>query len=113
MEIGKFSQAAQAYRDATKVAEKIVEQTEEGNASAVETGAPFKPDFMTLLGGTMDESRDAGYNSEIVSSKAIAREADVHDMIVAVSNTELTLNAVVAVRDRVINAYNDIIKMPI
>ena len=34
-------------------------------------------------------------------------------LVTAVANAELTLNTVVAVRDRVINAYNDIIKMSI
>ena len=113
MEIKSSAAAAAAYRDATRIAEKIVEETQSGQASAIETGQPMKPDFMELVGSSLDTSRDAGYNSEITSSKAIAREADMHDMITAVSNAELTLNAVVAVRDRVINAYNDIIKMPI
>ena len=113
MEIKNAASAAAAYRDATRIAEKIVEATESGEANAVQTGKPMKPDFAELVGGTLDTSRDVGYKGEITSSKAIAREADMHDMITAVSNAELTLNSVVAVRDKVISAYNDIIKMAI
>ena len=113
MEVGKFSQAAAAYRDATRVAEKIVEQTERGNAAPSQIDNPMRPSFQELLGGSLDDSRDSGYRSEMLSTKAIAKEADMHDMIAAVSNAELTLNAVVAVRDRVIGAYQDIITMPI
>ena len=113
MEINKFSAAAAAYRDATRVAEKIVEETGSGTASPASVDAPMKPSFSELMSNSLDESRDSGYKSEMLSTKAIAKEADMHDMIAAVSNAELTLNAVVAVRDRVIGAYNDIIKMPI
>jgi flagellar hook-basal body complex protein FliE len=38
---------------------------------------------------------------------------NLSDVVTSITNAELTLNAVVAVRDRVINAYNDIIKMNI
>ena len=113
MEISKFSQAAAAYRDATRVAEKIISETDSGQATPSQVQSPLKPSFSDLVSGSLDESRDAGYKGEMLSTKAIAKEADMHDMITAVSNAELTLNAVVAVRDRVISAYQDIIKMPI
>ncbi len=35
------------------------------------------------------------------------------DVVQAVSNAELTLQTVVAVRDRVVNAYQEIMRMPI
>jgi flagellar hook-basal body complex protein FliE len=49
----------------------------------------------------------------MTSTKSIANEAELHDLITSVSNAELTLNTVVAVRDRMISAYQDIIKMAI
>ena len=107
------TQAASAYRDAMRVAERIVAATGEETAAPETISPNLKPSFAELLGSSLDTARDGGYKSEMVSSKSIAREADMHDMIMAVSNAELTLNAVVAVRDRVINAYNDIVKMPI
>ena len=39
--------------------------------------------------------------------------ANIVDVVTAVSETEVAIDAVVAVRDRVIAAYEDIMKMPI
>ena len=44
---------------------------------------------------------------------AIAGEADVTDVVMAVTNAETTLQTVVAVRDRVMAAYQEILRMPI
>ena len=49
----------------------------------------------------------------MISAKAIAEKADLTDLVTSVTNAELTLQTVVAVRDRMISAYQDIIKMPI
>ena len=43
----------------------------------------------------------------------VAGKADLTDVVTAVSEAETALNTVVAIRDRVISAYQDIIKMPI
>ena len=43
----------------------------------------------------------------------IAKQAELADVITAVSNAEVTLQTVVAIRDRVIQAYQDIMRMPI
>ena len=42
-----------------------------------------------------------------------AGKADLGQVVTAVSNAEVTLQAAVAVRDKVIQAYMDIIRMPI
>lgn len=107
-----FNHAASAYKDATRVAERILTETGAGQASPV-PAAKNTPSFSELLGSSLQTSRDVGYSGESTSSKAIANQAELHELVTAVSNAELTLNTVVAVRDRVINAYQDIIKMPI
>ena len=109
----KSMQAAAAYRDATRVAEKILTETTEGTATPIQTGQPMKPSFPDLLGHSLQSARDVGYKGEAQSTRSVANESELHDLINAVSNAELTLNTVVAVRDRVISAYQDIIKMPI
>jgi flagellar hook-basal body complex protein FliE len=47
------------------------------------------------------------------SAQAVAGEVDIRDVIVAVNNAELTLQTAVAVRDKVILAYQEIMRMPI
>ncbi|MEQ8369254.1 MAG: flagellar hook-basal body complex protein FliE [Alphaproteobacteria bacterium] len=56
---------------------------------------------------------DAGRHSEAVSAQAVVGEAQLVDVVTAVSNAELALETVVAVRDRVIQAYQDVLRMPI
>lgn len=107
-----FNQATAAYQDATKVAERILTQVNDQNTPNSQEPS-FRPEFSEMLGTSLDKARDAGYSGESMSTKAIVNEAELHDLVTAVSNAELTLNTVVAVRDRVIGAYNDIIKMPI
>ncbi len=70
-------------------------------------------DFADLLKQAVQEAADIGYRSERLSLKAAAGEADVNEVVTAVAEAEVTLQAVTTVRDKVINAYQDIIKMPI
>jgi len=70
-------------------------------------------DFASLLKDGVKSAIDSSRKSEELSKQAIAGKADVRDVVAAVNNAELTLQTVVAVRDKVIGAYNDILKMPI
>lgn len=73
----------------------------------------FGPSFADLVSEGLEQARSGGYKAEATSVEALVNKAELHDLVTAVSNAELTLNTVVAVRDRMINAYQDIIKMPI
>jgi flagellar hook-basal body complex protein FliE len=106
----RTTNAVNAYRDALRVADKILENTTIPNAGAKEATGPS---FRELVGGALDSARDVNYKSEAVSTQALAGKADITDLVTAVANAEMALNTVVAVRDRVITAYQDIIRMPI
>ena len=69
--------------------------------------------FADLLKDIGNSAVEAGKASEAVSAQAIAGKAELNDVVVAVSNAEVTLQTVLAVRDRVIQAYQDIVRMPI
>ena len=66
-----------------------------------------------MVNDSLKSAVKAGYDAENLSIKQIAGEADLKDVITAVANAEQTLSTVVAVRDKVLNAYNEILKMPI
>jgi flagellar hook-basal body complex protein FliE len=40
-------------------------------------------------------------------------EADLRDVVAAVNNAEVTLQTVMAIRDKVVDAYTQILRMPI
>ena len=69
--------------------------------------------FADMLAEAGTGAIESGVASEQVSLDAVTGDAGLADIVTAVSNAEATLETVVAVRDRVIQAYQDIIKMPI
>lgn len=69
--------------------------------------------FGSLLDQVGRQVADAARKSEAKTVAAVSGKADVGDVVTAVSNAEVALQTVVAVRDRVIQAYEDIIRMPI
>ena len=50
---------------------------------------------------------------EKASAQAVIGNANLTDVVEAVTNAELTLQTVVAVRDRMLSAYQEIMRMPI
>ena len=48
-----------------------------------------------------------------MSLKAVAGEAELSEVVTAVANAETALQTVVTVRDRIITAYQEIMRMPI
>lgn len=75
--------------------------------------APEKPDFMQALGAVLQEAVATQQKSEATQMQALTGKAELSDLVTAVSSAELTLNTVVAIRDRVISAYQEILRMPI
>ncbi|MFC3050897.1 flagellar hook-basal body complex protein FliE [Kordiimonas pumila] len=69
--------------------------------------------FSALVSDAIGNVTAATHNTEIQSAKALVDEADMVDLVTAVSNAEMVVDTVVTVRDKVIAAYNDILKMPI
>lgn len=98
-----------------------------GNAVAAYTNAagkgldsglkPRSSDPAKGFGAMVEDAAKAavevGQASEDTAARAIAGNADINEVVTAVSNAEVTLQTVLAVRDRVIQAYQDIIRMPI
>lgn len=54
-----------------------------------------------------------GNVAEAQGQKIVEGNADVLDLVTAVAETELAVETLVTVRDRVISAYQDILNMPI
>ncbi len=69
--------------------------------------------FANLVRDAVNGAIDTGHAAERVSTQAIAGQADLNQVVTAVNNAEITLQTVLAVRDKVIQAYQDIIRMPI
>lgn len=71
------------------------------------------PTFGALLEQTLSNAIDAGRNGETIATAAVAGGTGLQEVVEAVNAAELTLQTVVAVRDRMIAAYQEILRMPI
>jgi flagellar hook-basal body complex protein FliE len=69
--------------------------------------------FSNLLGRALDGAVATGHQADTQAMQAISGHGDLSQVVTAVSQAELALQTTVAVRDRVLQAYQDIIKMPI
>lgn len=75
--------------------------------------SPPGKSFAEMLGEVAKDAKEAGVAAEKLSMDAVVGKADINEVVAAVTNAEVTLQTVVAVRDKVIAAYQDILRMPI
>ncbi len=69
--------------------------------------------FATVLKDAIGAVTEAGKKSDIQTRAVANGKSNMVDVVTAVAETEVAIDAVVAVRDKVIAAYEDIMKMPI
>jgi flagellar hook-basal body complex protein FliE len=72
-----------------------------------------KGGFGAMMKQLAVDSLNVMRHSESMSAKAVTGEANLPDVVQAVNAADLTINTIVAVRDRLINAYTEIMRMPI
>ena len=70
-------------------------------------------EFAGLVKSAIEEAVRIGERSENLTIQGINERADVSKVVTAVAEAEVTLQSVVTVRDKVIEAYKEIIRMPI
>jgi len=101
-----FNAVAAAYGNAARLV------AEPGKAAAgAATGGT--PDFGKLVAEGLQGVMDAGRASDKLSLDLVNGKANVVDVVTAISQTELAMESMVAVRDKVISAYEEIMRMPI
>jgi flagellar hook-basal body complex protein FliE len=103
-----FSTAVNAYKEAANAVRANKTTAAAGGAAEDVDGS-----FAALVSDSLKGAVASGREAETLSMKQIAGEADLKDVVVAVANAEQTLQTVVAVRDKVLSAYQEILKMPI
>ncbi len=79
-------------------------------ASAASSGAQS---FGAALQGAITNLVDTGHTADSQSASAMMGKGDMTDVVMAVSKAEMALQTTVAVRDRVISAYQDIMRMAV
>lgn len=106
MSIGALD-ATKAYGRVASLGNSLGKADEAGNVGTGNSG--FGAMVENLVGGTADRLRTA----EAASAKQVAGKGDLIDVVTAIGAAETALDTMVAVRDRVVGAYTDIMRMQI
>lgn len=101
---------ASIANNAYQMAAKLQQQ-----ARAVEdsTPRPETVDFGKMVQEAVSDIVEAGRVADDKAVGLVEGKADVVDVVTAIAETEVALETMVAVRDRVISAYEEIMRMPI
>ena len=71
------------------------------------------PSFSAVLKDAVGSVLEAGKKSDVQTMAMSSGKANVMDVVTAVAETDVAVSTLVSVRDRVIQSYEDIMKMPI
>ena len=101
--VANITGAVQAY-------DKMLRQ---GGAAGMEARDTGGADFSNLLRRAAERAADNLREGETQTIQAAAGTADLTEVVMAVSKAEMTLETVVTLRDKVVQAYQEILRMPI
>lgn len=104
--ITPFQSAVDLYMDVARLRGPA-----DGRAVGPQT--PTGPSFSQALQNAAASAVETLQKSEQVSQQAVTGQVDLRDVVLAVNNAEIALQTVIAVRDKVILAYQEIMRMPI
>jgi len=97
--------AANAYANLAR----LMDPGAAGKSPDASTG----PSFGDLLKDAIGSVVDGGRKSDQQTVAMAQGKANVMDVVTAVAETDVKISTLVSVRDKVISAYEDIMKMPI
>jgi len=97
--------AANAYANLAKILDTG------GAGKSSESGGG--PSFSALLKDAVGSVLDSGRKSDAQTVAMASGKANVMDVVTAVAETDVAVSTLVSVRDRVIQSYEDIMKMSI
>jgi flagellar hook-basal body complex protein FliE len=69
--------------------------------------------FGAMLEGAIEKFVAQGHASDMKARELVAGKGDLIDVVTAVADSEVAVQTLVSVRDKMIAAYEDIMKMPI
>jgi flagellar hook-basal body complex protein FliE len=82
-------------------------------AGAAASTAAGGSNFAQMVESAMNDAVSASRHAEKQMAAQVAGKAELVDVVTAISSAEASLETVMAVRDQVINAYQEIMRMPI
>jgi flagellar hook-basal body complex protein FliE len=90
---------------------QAVERLRRPDAGAAAGGGG--PSFAEMVAETLVDAVETNRRGEVQAMRAATGSASLQEVVEAVNAAELSLQTVVALRDRMIAAYQEIMRMPI
>ena len=84
-----------------------------GAAPTAPAAGPAQPGFADMLTSVMGDMTQTTRAAETQMTSRVQGQGSLIDVVTAVSSAEASLETVMAVRDQVISAYQEIMRMPI
>ena len=100
--------AAAAYQAAAQIG-----STGAGAAGSAGATGATAGDFSNFLSTALKDGVGTMKQGETMAARQVGGQANIVDVVSAVNQAEITLDTVVAVRDKVVQAYQSIMNMPI
>ena len=75
--------------------------------------APSQASFGSVLGSALNDAVELGHDADSRATDAIISGGDVTHVVTAISKAQLALQEIVSVRDKVVSAYQDVMRMSI
>jgi flagellar hook-basal body complex protein FliE len=104
--IDGYGRAVAAYAHAARIDD--APDAQQAYAASGSTGS-----FAAMVKTALQDGIAAGKATEQASAAAVTGGGDISHIVTAVAEAETTLQTMVAIRDRVVEAYKDILRMPI
>jgi flagellar hook-basal body complex protein FliE len=92
------------------IASPVAQATSSANANAAPAGSAGFGDSLSRLLNSVDSS-DKAANAAV--DQMLEGTGEVHDAMIALQRAELTLQLTVQMRNKLVQAYQDIMRMPV
>lgn len=80
---------------------------------AVTPGQPGAPGAAEKIGAAAEEFTQQMTQVDSVATGAMAGEVETHQLVQTLAEAQLAMETVVAIRDKVVEAYQEILRMPV
>jgi flagellar hook-basal body complex protein FliE len=76
-------------------------------------GSAAPNSFGAAISQALDQAVQTGQTADTQAMQAVSGGGNLTEVVTALSHAEMTLQTATVIRDRVVQAYQDIMKMPI
>lgn len=81
--------------------------------NAVQPGAATGPSTIQRVGEAAEDFAAQMAQVDAVSTGAMTGKVETHQLVQTIAEAELAMETVVAIRDKVVEAYQEILRMPV